>query len=86
MRIVLIQIAGLLITSVLYCLIVPQARETVMGEGTLTDKLLYVGIRAVCIYVCFLFVYFAFLSGGKKRPMPGKGAYGDYGDKPADDS
>lgn len=86
MRMVLLQTVGLLITSVLYCLVVPQAREVMMGDGSLLEKVLYGGIRGVCIYVCFLFVYYAFLQNGKKRNMPDKGAYGDYADKQSDDS
>ena len=78
MRMVLLQTVGLLITSVLYCLIVPQARAMMTGEDSLLDKAMYAGIRGVCIYVCFLFVYYAFLQDGKKGKMPDKGAYGGY--------
>ncbi len=87
MRMVLIQIVGLLITSVLYCLIVPQARTMVMGDAEFVTKAWYVGIRAIGIYVCFLFVYFAFLQGSKNNDMPDKGAYGGYSDdQPGDPS
>ena len=78
MRMVLLQTVGLLITSALYCLVIPQARTMVMGDAGLGEKAFYVGIRGICIYVCFLFVYYAFLQNGKKRNMPDQGAYGGY--------
>ena len=85
MRMVLLQTVGLLVTSALYCLVVPQAREMVMGDHTLTEKGVYVGVRGICIYVCFLFVYYAFLQNGKKRNMPDTGAYGGYSDEKPDE-
>jgi len=86
MRMVLLQTVGLLITSVLYCLVIPQARAMVMGDGSLAEKAVFVGIRGVCIYVCFLFVYYAFLQNGKKRNMPDQGAYGGYSEDAPDES
>ena len=84
MRTVLIHTVGLLATLGLYCLVIPQARRDLVADSTLTEKITGLGVRAFCIYVCFLFVYYAVFASRSKSPMPEQGAYGGYADTDPD--
>jgi hypothetical protein len=86
MRTVLFHIIALLVTITLYCLIVPQARTDLLSDASLGQKMEDVGVRMLCVYVCFLFVYYAVFRAKAKSPdMPDKGAYGGYEDTDGDD-
>jgi hypothetical protein len=85
MRTVLFHIIALLVTITLYCLIVPQARTDLLSDAPLSEKMEDVGIRMLCVYFCFLFVYYAvFRSKAPSPDMPDEGAYGGYEDTEED--
>ena len=82
MRTVLFHILAILVTIALYCVIVPQARTELLSDEPLGTKLVGVGVRMLCVYFCFLFVYYAiFRSRARSAEMPESGAYGGYGDE-----